>query len=99
MFDMKEEFPEVVKGPVDAWTDDRLTQLAAGYKTLAQDPVKWQARWDTLVADGESWDEDLQVPPYILRAIGGGDVKTLKRFAERRGGDPKMTALVKELLA
>ena len=99
MHDMKEDFPEVVSGPVPEWTDDRLQQLAEGYKTLAQDPVKWQARWNTLVADGEAYDENLTVPPYVLRAIRESDVKTIKKFADRRGGDPKMTALVKELLA
>ena len=99
MHDFKEDFPEVVSGPVPDWTDDRLAQLAEGYKTLAQDPAKWQARWNTLVADGDGYDEDLTVPPYVLRAIGGADVKTLKAFADRRGGDPKLTARVKALLS
>ena len=98
MEDLKGMYPETVKGPVDEWTDDRLSQLAAGYKELAQDEVKWNARLEAIAAHGDAWEENLTIPPYIAIALRDGDLKTLKTFAGRRGGNPELTAKVKALL-
>ena len=74
---------------VPAWSDEAITSSAIGYKAMPT--AQYAKRVDTLAADGEAayakYLSELQVPPFILRALREGDSKTLARYAKRRAAE------------
>ena len=74
---------------VPDWSDEAITRSAIGYKAMST--AQYAKRVDTLAAAGDAayakYLAEIQVPPFILKALRDGDSKTLAKYAKRRGAE------------